>query len=86
MFGYNNGVIGGCIVLPAFHRDFGLPDKGTDRYNAIVSNIVSFVQLGALAGALLIFPIVRMWGRKKALCVAGITYVTGCSLQVSHLP
>lgn len=27
MFGYNNGVIGGVLVLPSFMRDFNLPLK-----------------------------------------------------------
>ena len=29
MFGYNNGVIAGVLVLPAFESDFNLPPVGS---------------------------------------------------------
>lgn len=80
-FGYSNGVIGGCIVLPSFHRDFRLPHEDTSEYKNIVSNIVSFTQLGGLAGSLLVFPIVKTYGRKLALAVGGALYFAGAAMQ-----
>jgi MFS family permease len=82
MFGYNNGVIGGCIVLPSFHRDFNLPPVGTKEYTTIISNIVSFLQIGALAGSLLVFSIVKFLGRRCALGCGGGVFFIGCSMQV----
>lgn len=85
MFGYNNGVIGGCIVLPSFHRDFGLPPVGSTEYSNVISNIVSFLQIGALAGSLLIFSVVRHFGRRWALgCGAGIFFIGSIMQVFSH--
>jgi MFS family permease len=82
MFGYQNGVIGGCIVLPSFHHEFNLPPVGTSKYSDTISNIVSFLQIGALAGSLLIFSVVRKLGRRWALgCGAGFFFI-GSIMQV----
>ncbi|PQE03251.1 quinate permease protein [Rutstroemia sp. NJR-2017a BBW] len=42
MFGYNNGVIGGVLVLPAFHSDFKLPATGSSAYDRVTGNIVNW--------------------------------------------
>jgi len=85
MFGFNNGVIGGCVVLPSFHRDFNLPPTTSTAYTSIISNIVSFVQIGALAGSFLVFPIVKNLGRRWALVFSGATFFAGSAMQVfSH--
>jgi MFS family permease len=82
MFGYNVGVIGGCIVLPSFHSDFRLPETGTTSYNNISSNIVSMLQIGGLVGSLSMFPIMSRWGRKMALSFAAAVYLVGAIMQV----
>ena len=82
MFGYNNGIIGGVIVLPSFHDDFKLPSPGSAAYNNITSNIVSLLQIGGLVGAVLTFPVMKLWGRKIALSVAAGVYTIGALLQV----
>lgn len=81
-FGYNNGMIGGCIVLPSFHRDFNLPGLGTSQYNNIISNLVSFTQIGGMFGSLLVYPIVKSYGRKPALAIGGFAYTAGAAMQV----
>lgn len=82
MFGYNNGVIGGTIVLPSFHTSFSLPAPTTSEYANITSTIVSLLQLGALLGSLLIFPLVRLSGRLPSLGLGSLLFAFGCLLQV----
>jgi MFS family permease len=83
MFGYNNGVIGGTLVLPAFFRDFKLPPVGTNSYNNITANIISMLQIGGLVGAVATFPAMKYWGRKVALVIASAVYFVGAALQVT---
>ncbi|OBT94481.1 hypothetical protein VE01_07207 [Pseudogymnoascus verrucosus] len=82
MFGYNNGVIGGTIILPSFHAAFSLPAPSTPEYATITSTIVSLLQLGALVGSLLIFPLVRLSGRLPSLAIGSGLFAFGCLLQV----
>lgn len=88
MFGYNNGVIAGVLVLPSFFRDFNLPPVGTSSYNDVTANIVSFLQIGGLVGVLATFPLMKYSGRKISLVVAAAVYFLGAALQVSpvHYP
>ncbi|KAL3426690.1 MFS quinate transporter [Phlyctema vagabunda] len=81
MFGYNNGVIGGTIVLPSFERDFHLPPIGSSRYDNITSNIISFLQIGGLVGAMSTFPCVKYLGRKRALNALAAVGVVGAVIQ-----
>jgi len=82
MFGYNNGIIAGVLVLPSFRQDFRLPEVGTPTYDYITSNIVSLLQIGGLTGAVATFPAMKYWGRKVALCIAAAVYLLGAALQV----
>jgi MFS family permease len=82
VFGYNNGVIPGVLVLPAFYEDFQLPPVGSSSYNTITSNIVALVQIGGLAGSVGTFPLMKFWGRKIALSVAAGVFTIGAALQV----
>ncbi len=82
MFGYNNGVIAGVLVLPSFIRDFHLPESGTSAYNNIIENIVSLLQIGGLCGAMATFPCTKYYGRRIALAVAAAVYLLGALLQV----
>jgi hypothetical protein len=85
MFGYNNGVIAGVLVLPAFFRDFKLPNVGTKTYNNVTANIVSMLQIGGLVGSLATFGVMRFWGRRGAMGVAGAIYLAGAVMQVCIL-
>lgn len=81
MFGYNNGVIAGVLVLPAFVHDFNLPETGTSQYNNIIENIVSLLQIGGLVGAVSTFPCMKFFGRKIAMTIAAAVYLLGALLQ-----
>lgn len=81
MFGYNNGVIAGVLVLPSFYNDFHLPLVGSSSYNDKTANIVSLFQSGGLVGSILTFPIMKYWGRKVGLVIWGAVYFLGGALQ-----
>lgn len=83
MFGYQNGVIAGVLVLPSFFADFNLPPVGSASYNYITATIVSLLQIGGLIGALATFPAMKFWGRRIALACAGAVYFIGAAVQVS---
>jgi hypothetical protein len=82
MFGYNNGVIAGVLILPSFFRDFKLPIVGTREYNNITGDIVSQLQIGGLVGSLGTFGVMRFWGRRGAMVAAGAVYLVGAVVQV----
>jgi len=82
MFGYNNGVIAGVLVLPSFYRDFNLPPVGTKAYNNVTGNIVSLLQVGGLVGSLGTFGVMKYSGRRGAMIVAGAVYLVGAVMQV----
>jgi MFS family permease len=82
MFGYNNGVIAGVLILPSFFRDFKLPTVGTREYNNITGDIVSQLQIGGLVGSLGTFGVMRFWGRRGAMVAAGAVYLVGAVVQV----
>jgi len=82
VFGYNNGVIAGVLVLPSFVHTFHLPTPGTPAYNTIIENIVSLLQIGGLLGAMATFPGMKYWGRKVALAISAAIYTVGAVVQV----
>lgn len=82
VFGYNNGVIGGVLVLPSFTHAFSLPPTGTPAYNSIIENIVSLFQIGGLIGAMATFPGMKFWGRRVALAISAGVYTVGAAVQV----
>ena len=82
MFGYNNGVISGVLVLPSFITSFNLPPLNTPAYDNTVANIVSLFQIGGLIGSLAMFGCLKIWGRKVCLAGAGSVYLVGAVLQV----
>jgi hypothetical protein len=85
MFGYNNGVIAGVLVLPSFSRDFNLPTVGTKAYNNVTGNIVSLLQIGGLVGSLGTFGAMKYWGRRGAMMFSGSVYLVGAVMQVCIL-
>lgn len=85
MFGYNNGVISGVLVLPSFITSFNLPPLNTPEYDNTVANIVSLFQIGGLIGSVSMFGFMKFWGRKLCLAGAGGVYAGGAVLQVGCL-
>ncbi len=85
MFGYNNSVIAGVLVLPSFERDFNLPPVGTKESNSVTGNIVSLLQLGGFVGCLDTFGVMKYFGRRGAMIVSGAVYLVGAVIQVCIL-
>ena len=82
MFGYNNSVIAGVLVLPSFERDFNLPPVGTKENNNVTGNIVSLLQLGGFVGCLGTFGVMKYFGRRGAMIASGAIYLVGAVMQV----
>lgn len=84
VFGYNIGVIGGCIALPSFHRDFNLAPLNTAEYSYVAANIVSAMQGGAFFGSMGTFPITEKIGRRFSLTIASLMFFLGSLIMVRY--
>ncbi|MCJ1289880.1 hypothetical protein MMC34_001413 [Xylographa carneopallida] len=81
LFGMDIGIIGGVLTLPAFEAEFGIAGLSkTDAAN-LSANIVSVMQAGAFAGALIANPISDRIGRKPGLYMVSILTVMGVIFQ-----
>lgn len=79
-FGWDSSVIGGVIKLPPFIKDYGL--EGDDKAVANLSaNIVSTLQAGCFAGALIASPVTDRFGRKYCLIVTAAIILVGVFMQ-----
>ncbi|KAI9757731.1 MAG: hypothetical protein M4579_003356 [Chaenotheca gracillima] len=83
LFGMDIGAIGGVLTMPAFESEFNFdPDDPLATAN-LSANIVSVLQAGAFAGALIASPIADKWGRKPALLLASMVGAVGVILQAA---
>ncbi|TKA82549.1 hypothetical protein B0A55_02285 [Friedmanniomyces simplex] len=87
LFGMDIGIIGGVITLPSFQDAFGYDKLSkTDRTLAaanLSANIVSVMQCGAFAGALLANPCADRWGRRPGLLGAATLAAIGGVMQAA---
>lgn len=83
--GYDTSVIGGTMALDSFRRDFSLKGASDYEQDTLEGNIVSTFQAGTFFGALLTFPVAEIFGRKKAILAAILTFIAGGSLMVRHV-
>lgn len=84
LFGFDTGNIGGIIVLDSFKKTFGLLANGPNAYQApdLSANIVTALQAGAIAGALIAYTAADRFGRRWTLIIAATIFLTGCALQL----
>ncbi|TPX16237.1 uncharacterized protein E0L32_003886 [Thyridium curvatum] len=82
-FGWDSSVIGGVIVLPPFVEDYKLGDPKSVASQNLSANIVSVLQAGCFAGALLASHLTDRFGRKW--CLIGIAWVilVGVAMQAA---
>lgn len=82
LFGMDSSIISGVVVLPSFLSRFGLDkaDSAVDLAN-LQANIVSTLQAGCFAGAIVAAPLADKLGRRMALLVAGVIVLIGVILQ-----
>lgn len=84
LFGMDTGIIGGVLTLPSFRSEFGIDPKSDPVGAANLSaNIVSVMQAGAFAGALIASPIADRYGRKPALYMVSVLTVVGVIFQAA---
>ncbi|KAL7276701.1 hypothetical protein RUND412_000282 [Rhizina undulata] len=81
--GYDTGFIGGTQALESFKRDFGLDGRSQHERDTLSGNIVSTFQAGTFFGALLTFPFVERFGRKKGMIMASIIFCIGASIMTA---
>ncbi|KAI5198096.1 general substrate transporter [Aureobasidium subglaciale] len=83
LFGVDSGIIGGVLTLPEFMVKYGL-DTATDIERANLSaNIVSTLQCGCFAGALVASYVADRLGRRVALLIAAVIVTIGCIFQAA---
>ncbi|KAJ7761960.1 general substrate transporter [Mycena maculata] len=80
-FGYDIGIIGGVIALPAFKAYFRINEMSPSAQAALSGNIVAILQGGCFFGALGVGYFANRWGRKPCMIVAGIIYIVGSIIQ-----
>ncbi|CAH0047364.1 unnamed protein product [Clonostachys solani] len=81
LFGVDAGIIGGVLAMPDFKREFGLDTQPPKAAADLSGNLVTTMQAGAVAGALLSSPIADRKGRKPALIAVAITGFIGGLMQ-----
>lgn len=82
LFGYDIGVISGCLIMPEFYRRFE-PAGATGLSTEHASLITSLLSAGTFFGALAQGPISDRLGRKPALIMWSVVFALGAILQVT---
>ncbi|KAJ7859131.1 general substrate transporter [Mycena olivaceomarginata] len=80
-YGYDIGIIGGVITLPAFKTYFGINEMSASAKAALSGNIVAILQGGCFFGALGTGYFSNRWGRKPCMIAAGLIYIIGSVIQ-----
>lgn len=80
--GYDAGFIGGTVSLESFQGEFGLLDMSEDDKAAVESNVVSVFQAGAFWGAIFMYPIGELVGRKAGLIISGFLLTFGAAISL----
>ena len=83
LFGMDIGIIGGVLTLPAFKSEFGLDHLSKLGASNLSANIVSVMQAGAFAGALIANPVSDKLGRRPGLLIAAAFAGVGAILQAA---
>ncbi|KAJ5115380.1 hypothetical protein NUU61_001139 [Penicillium alfredii] len=83
LFGYDLAFIGTSIELAPFQRDFGLIDASESVKDAFSANIVSLLQAGCFFGSLAAAPVGDKLGRRLALGLGALAFMTGSIMQVA---
>ncbi|PHZ14349.1 general substrate transporter [Rhizopus microsporus ATCC 52813] len=82
LFGYDIGVISGVLAMPTFPPYFGMQgDPATVA--TMKGNIVSLLQAGCCAGALLVNFLADPLGRRWTIVLSSFVFIIGSILQVA---
>lgn len=80
LFGWDTGLIGGILTMSSFQQSFAL-DKHSKNFSNLQGNIVSILQGGCFFGAASSFYLADRLGRKLALIIASVIFLTGSLIQ-----
>ncbi|CDU23657.1 related to quinate transport protein [Sporisorium scitamineum] len=80
LFGWDTGLIGGVLNMPAFQRDFGL-ENNPAKLAALKGNVVSVLQAGCFFGAASSFYLPHRFGRKNAMFISAVIFLVGSVIQ-----
>lgn len=80
--GYDTGFIGGTVTLESFQEEFGIDQMTPSHANYVNSNIISVFHVGAFFGALGIYPIGEIYGRRIALFLSGFFLTFGAAISL----
>lgn len=89
LFGVDAGIIGGVLAMPDFRREFKLDTMDPKTAADLSGNLVTTMQAGAIAGAIISSPYADRKGRKPALFMVAVTAFVGAVMQAvsfGHLP
>ncbi|KAK4938207.1 hypothetical protein LTR10_021280 [Elasticomyces elasticus] len=81
MFGMDAGIIGGVLAMPGFKSEFGLDNLSASAAANLSGNLVTTMQAGAIAGALVSSPLAEKKGRKLSLLVVAVAGIVGGLMQ-----
>lgn len=82
IIGYDAGFIGGTLALDSFHTEFDFVLKTAAEVTRIEANIVSVFQAGAFWGALCMYPVGEIFGRKVGLIISGFLLTFGAAISL----
>ncbi|SPO19699.1 related to quinate transport protein [Ustilago trichophora] len=80
LFGWDTGLIGGVLNMPAFQKDFGL-ENNPSKLAALKGNIVSVLQAGCFFGAAASFYLPHRFGRRMAMFISAFVFLIGSVIQ-----
>lgn len=85
LFGYDIGVISGCLIMPDFIRRFGTPDTANPGEYILDSNrqsiITSLLSAGTFVGALAQAFTSDRFGRRGSILIWAVIFTVGTAVQ-----
>lgn len=75
LFGYDQGVMSGCLTGPYFKEHFNNPSR------AAIGNMVAILEIGALISSLLVGRLGEKWGRRRTIMYGSLIFVIGGLFQ-----
>ncbi|KAK7547710.1 general substrate transporter [Phyllosticta citricarpa] len=83
LFGFDIGIIGGVLTLPAFKKVYGLENRSATSLANLEANIVSTLQAGCFAACFIASWIADKWGRRTGLLLSAAIAIVGCVMQAA---
>ncbi|KAH3687053.1 hypothetical protein WICPIJ_001966 [Wickerhamomyces pijperi] len=89
-FGYDTGVIGGMLQMPSYVNTFGelshdqeTPNGGKMIKSWVKGLIVAIYHIGCIIGGFTIAPISEYLGRKKAIMLSLMVYISAMVMEIT---